>query len=227
LKEAENLLAIHGMDCAPLDQLHAMLDTLKYYDLEQNRISLDLGLSRGLQYYTGMIFEIHHGALGQERQLCGGGRYDDLVAAFGGRRDIPAVGFSYGLERLQLALESEEKVSDFDQGAVDVLVIPVSSDDYGYAIGVAEQLRHDRLRVEIDVRGRSVTSNFQYADKRDIPFAIVVGLEERIASTVVLKNMSAREEHRVALSDVAKQIIRMREYYASQQEFTRDTRSSK
>ncbi|MEQ9354005.1 ATP phosphoribosyltransferase regulatory subunit [Coleofasciculus chthonoplastes] len=205
LKEAQTLLCSHGIDDAGLEQLREIIKTLEFYNLNSSQISLDLGLSRGLQYYTGMIFEIYHGAGKQERQICGGGRYDDLVGTFGGRQNTPATGFSYGMERLRLALEAEGKVWQVDQ-FVDVWVVPVSQDDAGYAISVAQKMRHTGLAVAMDLRGKSVSSNFQYADKQGIPYTILVGSEERQASKVVLKQMDSGEQQQLTVSDAAKYI---------------------
>ncbi|HBB31320.1 MAG TPA: ATP phosphoribosyltransferase regulatory subunit [Cyanobacteria bacterium UBA8803] len=202
LQEAKKLLSIYGIDDSGLDQLHEIIHTLEFYNLDKNQISLDLGLSRGLQYYTGMIFEIYHGNLGDERQLCGGGRYDDLVTTFGGRQDTPATGFSYGLERLRLALEVEGKFNSTEQ-LVDVLVVPVSQEDIGYAIAVAQQLRQTGLRVEMDVRNKSLSSNFQYANKQEIPFAIVAGSDERRTQEVVLKDMASGSQQRMTVTEAA------------------------
>lgn len=211
LREAENLLKAYGLSCSPLDQLRQILRALDYYQLDWTLFKLDFGMSRGLQYYTGMIFEIYQGNLGEERQLCGGGRYDDLVATYGGRRDTAAVGFSYGIERLRLALEQQGKaVQGSDHKSVDLLVIPLSSDDHGYAITVAERLRTEGLQVENDVRGRSVTSNFQHADKQGLPFVIVVGSQESLTSEVILKDMASREEQRIHLNNLARTIKQLR-----------------
>jgi histidyl-tRNA synthetase len=152
-----------------------------------------------------MIFEIYHGTGKQERQICGGGRYDDLVGTFGGRQDTPATGFSYGMERLRLALEAEGKVWQV-QRQVDALVFPVSQDDAGYAINVAQQLRQMGLAVAMDLRGKSVSSNFQYANKQSIPYTILVGSEERQASKVVLKQMDSGEQQQLTVSDAAQHI---------------------
>lgn len=209
LKEAEKLLSAYGIDCAGLEQLREISSILEFYNLDPNRISLDLGISRGLQYYTGMIFEIHHGTLEEERQLCGGGRYDDLVATLGGQMPTPATGFSCGLERLRLALELEGKLPVSYQ-PVDVLVVPVSPEDSGYAIGVAEKLRAEGLRVEIDVRTKNLSGNLQYAQKQGIPFTAIVGSDERRTSEVVLKNMNSGEQVRVAANAAGNQIHQMR-----------------
>ncbi|MCP2728054.1 ATP phosphoribosyltransferase regulatory subunit [Limnofasciculus baicalensis] len=204
LKEAEKLLSVYNIDYSGLDQLREIINTLEFYNLDKNQISLDLGMSRGLQYYTGMIFEIHHGSEGETRQVCGGGRYDDLVATFGGRQDTPATGFSYGMERLQFAMEADGKLGE-RRRFVDVLVVPVSQEDAGYAISVAQELRQAGLRVEIDVRNKSVSSNFQYANKQGIPFAIAVGSDERKTGEVVLKNMASGEQQRMKVSEVINQ----------------------
>ena len=205
MKEAASLLAAYDIEPSGLEELQETLNNLQFYNLDTNRITLDLGLSRGLQYYTGMVFEIHHGEADDERQLCGGGRYDDLVAAFGGRQQTPAIGFSYGVERLQFALEATGKNLKVSH-PVDILVVPVGQADNRYAIGITEQLRQQGLRVAMDVKNRNLSNNFQYANKQGIPFAIVIGPEERTASEVVLKNMASGEQQRLPISEVVGQI---------------------
>jgi histidyl-tRNA synthetase len=93
LREAGKLLAAYAVDRSPLDHLRATIEHLEHYDLHWEQIDLDLGLTRGVYYHSGMVFEIEHGSAGEERQLCGGGRYDGLVTALRGRKDTPAAGF--------------------------------------------------------------------------------------------------------------------------------------
>ena len=102
------------------------LAALQDYGVAWERVSIDFALSRGLQYYTGLLFEIYHDAPIGERQLCGGGRYDDLAASLGASRDMPAIGFAYGLERVLLALEAEGALPAAE-ATVDALVVPVDS----------------------------------------------------------------------------------------------------
>lgn len=210
LKEAENLLYTYGIDCSILQHLREISNLLESYNINPKSIIIDLGMSRGLQYYTGMIFEIYHGSQEEERQIGGGGRYDDLIAIIGGQQKTPATGFSCGLERLILALELEGKLPVVCQ-SVDVLVVPVSMEDRSYAIGVAEKLRAEGFRVEIDVRSKSISSNLQYAKKQEIPFTVIVGADERRTSEVTLKNMQTEKQVRVAASAVGNQIRQMRE----------------
>jgi histidyl-tRNA synthetase len=210
LDQGKALLPKYGIDCQPLDELRAILEVLKLYDLDWDKVSLDLGLSRGLQYYTGTIFEIHHGSLGEERQLCGGGRYDDLVTTLGGKEITPATGFSFGLERLYLALEDEGKLEADRSSVPEVLVIALDSSEYAYAVTVAEQLRDKALRVELDVRDRNVSKNFQYAERQNFPFVIVVGSDERSRSEVTLRDRVSKEGKRMTVEAAATEILRSR-----------------
>jgi len=203
LKEAEKLLIFNKMDLVPLNQLKSTMVLLENYDIDTSKITLDLGLSRGLQYYTGTIFEIYHGFIGEETQLCGGGRYDDLVITFGGQKNVEGTGFAYGIERLRLALDNEKKIPPKAK-SVDVLLIPVSNEDFPYGIKVAETLRMHGVSVEMDVRNRSVTSNFQYANRRHIPFVVVLGSEEQLKTSLRLKKMSSGEEFQVDITDAVK-----------------------
>lgn len=207
LEEASKILACYNIGQSPLDDLRDVIRILGFYDPDLQGIDLDLGLSRGLQYYTGTIFEIHHGSLGDERQICGGGRYDDLISTLGGIRNTPATGFSYGVERIHLALESEGKSPEI-ASFVDVLLIPVSSSDIRYAVRVAENLRKKGIRVELDVKNKGVKSGLQYADKKDIPFTAIVGSTEEAAEEVVLRDMNSRQEHRIPIKETAETITR-------------------
>lgn len=200
VKEAEKVLANYGIDASPLQVLQQIIDTLEFHEIDKSKISFDLGVSRGLQYYTGTIFEIYHGEPGAEKPICGGGRYDDLVVTLGGQQETPATGFSYGLEPLGEALEIEGKLPA-SYRFVDGLVVPVSSEDNGCAIATAQKLRQSGLRIEFDIRGKGVAANLEYASKQEIPFAIIIGAEERKADKVVLKNLASGEQKSLSIEE--------------------------
>ncbi|MGB3694184.1 MAG: histidine--tRNA ligase [Spirulinaceae cyanobacterium] len=204
LPQAEKVLKAYEVDSSALGELRDILKNLESYDINQESISLDFGMSRGLQYYTGTIFEIHHGDSGKGQQLCGGGRYDELVATLSGKKNIPATGFSFGMERLRLALEEENLLPTKVTETVDVLVIPVTPQEYSYGIQVAEKLRHGGLKVELDVRSKNVSSNLQYAVKQGIPFAVILGSQEEKAAKVMLRDLAANKQEQVAIGEVLK-----------------------
>jgi histidyl-tRNA synthetase len=201
---AAELLQKHNCDSAALTSLQEISALLNCYPLNQAKIVIDLGLSRGLQYYTGMVFEVHHSALGDGRQLCGGGRYDELVANLGGE-PTPATGCSFGLERLRLALEQEGKLAVI-AASVQVLVVPVSAAESGYAIAITAQCRQAGIIAELDIRHKRVPHNLQYANKQGIPFVIIVGSEEQKAQKIQLKNMATTDQHLLTVEEAVQQI---------------------
>lgn len=211
LQEASFLISKLGIDQSLLDNLKAVLTTLEYYGLTQDRICLDLGLVRGLQYYTGMIFEIHSGSEANSLQICGGGRYDDLATVLGSVRSVPAIGFSYGLERIRHALNKDIIPASAKLKAVDALVIPVSLQNYRYAVNITEKLREQGFQIEIDVRARSVKSNLRYADKIGTPFIIIVGDVEEANGIVTLRNMFQSKEQRSSIEEVCIQIQKVKQ----------------
>jgi histidyl-tRNA synthetase len=199
LAEGAKVLAHYGLDEAPLNELRAIAQMLYRYNLDPKRICLDLGLSRGLQYYTGMVFEIHHTTLAGDRQLCGGGRYDDLVGVLGGNSDTPATGFAYGLERLRLALDHENVMPLNSTSAIDVVVVPLGSEHQGYAIQVAERLRNVGIQVALNSSAASSAASQHYAEKHGIPFSITVeGLEQIILYTTRSQTQQPRSVAEVA-----------------------------
>jgi histidyl-tRNA synthetase len=188
------LLAEHELDPAPLREIERALSLLPSYGVEQPEVVVDLSLGRGLRYYTGLVFELHAtAASGMSSQIGGGGRYDDLVRALGVHDPVPACGFSFGLERLKLALDAEGQALDGDR-TVDVLVAPVEEADEGPAAAIATRLRGAGLDVELDVRRRGVKANLRHADRENIPYVVIVGERERLTGQPLLRDMQSRHE---------------------------------
>jgi histidyl-tRNA synthetase len=192
---AAALLSEFDLPTGPLDELRAILGVVAAHRVPDERIVLDFGLGRGLHYYTGAIFEIYDDGM----QLCGGGRYDDLVTALGGRQPIPAVGFAYGLERVVAAAE---RGATEERRQAEVLVVPADDDSYPYALDVAQALRERGYIATVDVRGRSVTSNLRDGARRGFGAIAVVGPAERERAEVIWRDLATRDERRVPLSDL-------------------------
>lgn len=200
------LTAEYGLDPAPVRELREALAHFRAYGLEPPELRVDLSLGRGLRYYTGLVFEIYADTPEGPLQLCGGGRYDDLVAALGGRQATPACGFSFGLERVWLALGAPTVGA-----AVDVLVAPLEEADRLEATAVAQALRAAGLRVELDVRLRSPKANLRYAEREGIDLVALVGERERAVGGVTLRYLPSREERFVSrghLVEAARTLLR-------------------
>jgi histidyl-tRNA synthetase len=202
LGRGRRMVQAHGLDPAPLESLEQTVRLAGEFGIPLDRLEVDLGLSRGLQYYTGMVFEIDHGDLGSESQLCGGGRYDDLFRALGARQAIPALGFAFGVERVCLALDAEQLLLRRPAQA-DVLVVPVTQEQAGYAGRVARRIRAAGRRADLDVTGRPVRQALAYANREGYPQVAIVGEEDVQAQSVRWRDMAGGQEHTVPLSDIS------------------------
>ena len=204
------LLAEFGLPDDPLAQLGETLALLEELGTGRSHVGVDLGLSRGLQYYTGMVFEIDHAGLGAESQLCGGGRYDDLARALGARQPVPALGFAFGVERVRLALEAAAG-GPVAGVAPAVLVVPASPAARGTAGRAAQRLRALGLAAQLDVSGRAVRAALAYADREGIPAVAIVGDPDQSAAadvpgapvegTLRLRSMASGREEDLPLDD--------------------------
>jgi histidyl-tRNA synthetase len=193
LPAVAELLAQEGLRAPAFDELRAILALLPSHGLDPARVEIDFGLGRGLHYYSGLIFEIYDPS---GLQLCGGGRYDGLVAALGGRGAVPAVGFAYGLERVAAAAPpppDERRVA---------LVAPVADEDYAYAQEVARRLRARGLVATVDVRGRPLARNLADAARRGVHYVAIVGADERRGRTIVWRELASRDERRLAIDEI-------------------------
>ena len=169
---ARELLRGLGLPLDQLDELRAIIDLVAEQGLVPPRLVVDLGMSRGLHYYSGMIFEVEAGPGGAGLQLCGGGRYDDLIGALqaaGPRRaSVPAVGFAYGLERVASVVPAP-------RGHHKPAVMLAGADgSYARAMRGADELRARGYRVLLDVRGRSLQANLRDAERRGCQALVVV-----------------------------------------------------
>ncbi len=165
---------------------------------------VDPRLVRGLDYYTGTIFEIKvtAGDLGAQNTVCGGGRYDRLVESLGGPK-VPALGFGLGIERALLAMA--ESAASFEP-ALGVFVAALDPVALGFVLPLAHRLRVAGIRVEVEHRGGSLKSQLKRADKLRARLAIIVGENEIAARRVQLKDLGTGQQHDVAEADLESKV---------------------
>lgn len=165
------------------------------------RIRVDPSLARGLSYYTGAIMEIAVADLAGS--LGGGGRYDNLIGMFLGR-DIPACGFSLGLERILVVMDERQMFpSSIAQGGVDVMVTIWDTNSAGESLKLANELRAAGLRVDVYPDADRVGKQFKYAGARHVPVVAVLGDDERARGEVAIKDLRSGEQASVARADAA------------------------
>ena len=198
LPAARALAEAYDLERDALDSLDEALACLDEHGERRGQTRLDFGMNRGLHYYTGLIFELHGASMdGETIQLCGGGRYDNLVSILGGSEATPALGFAYGIERLAGALPDLSK-----QGA-PVLVIPVGEADYGAANAIAANLRAHEIAAEISLDARGLRRSLKRANRRGADLVIIMGEDEGRQNAAILRDMVRREERLVPLDELA------------------------
>ena len=163
---------------------------------------IDPAFARGLEYYTGMIFEVNVPEL--DVALGGGGRYDKLIEVFGGE-PTPAVGVAHGLDRIAIAMQTQ-KIAISGQQGIRVVVIPVQETMRGYAITIANRLRKAGVRAEFEVMGRKMSKALEDADKRQMDYAVIVGENEMDEDSVVLRDLAKHEQTTVKIRKLLKEI---------------------
>jgi len=162
---------------------------------------VDLTIARGLDYYTGTVYEttmLDHPEIGS---ICSGGRYDNLAEYYTDKQ-LPGVGISIGLTRLFFVLEDQGYLNEnLNTSSADVLFIPMT-DDLAPAIALATQLRTAGIRAQIHAEQKKFKQKMNYADKIRVPYVIFLGEEEINESVAAVKNMRTGEQVKLPFADV-------------------------
>ncbi|EKD65575.1 MAG: hypothetical protein ACD_50C00047G0003 [uncultured bacterium] len=176
----------------PLETTDAILKMLKNLGINENNYEFSPTLARGLDYYTGTIFEIKiEGYSGGS--VGGGGRYDNLIGLFANRQ-IPAVGFAFGFDRLMEAME-EQNLFPANLNTTKVLVTVFSPELLDNSIRVCEILSQNNINQELYVDPNAkMEKQLKYADKKQIPYVVIIGPDEAKNNTVTVKNLKTREQ---------------------------------
>jgi histidyl-tRNA synthetase len=180
-------------DIEAIAQFNSLLDLLDVYGLEYQ---VDLGIARGLDYYTGMVFEIYCEGLGAQNQVCGGGSYR-LAALFGGE-DTPSTGYAIGFDRIMEICEAKPETSGR-------IVVVSFEDTRKEAIVIANKLR-EHLPTYLDVMGRKFKDQISYANTIDASHVVIVGKNELDAGKVALKDMLTGEQELVTVEEAVERV---------------------
>jgi histidyl-tRNA synthetase len=185
-----------------VDNLWRILELIKGSGAQLD-VVVEAGFARGLEYYTGMIFESY--IPGLDIALGGGGRYDKLIELFGGE-PIPAVGVAQGIDRIVLAL-TKQNVSQKTAKENSVVVISVKDECMAKALELSAMLRNRGLPVEVAVMGRSISRALADANRRSAAYAVIVGPKELEEEKVVLREMKKGTQRTVLISGLTEAIL--------------------
>ena len=185
-----------------LSELQAVAGNLAAFGVPEENFAVDLTIARGLDYYTGTVYEttlLNHPEIGS---VCSGGRYDDL-AGYYTEKKLPGVGISIGLTRLFYVLDEQGLLNpQLPTAPADALVLPMGG-DAAPAIALAETLRSEGLRVQLYGEQKKFKQKMAYADKLGVPFAVLLGEDEIAAGKCSVKNMATGEQITVTPPEAA------------------------
>jgi histidyl-tRNA synthetase len=187
-----------------IGRMRELCSVIREAGVPDNRIKLDLSIARGLDYYTGTVYETFLEALPGIGSVCSGGRYDNLAALFT-KRTLPGVGASLGLDRLLAGME-ELHLLEKSAAVAPVLMIQFEAGQLARYERMARLLRGQDIGVELYPEAKRVGQQFQYAEKRGFSVALIAGPDEFAQGTWKIKNLATREEISVKEADVADRV---------------------
>ena len=201
LKRAEESVKDYSSAVDAVGNLREILELVRESGVKLE-VLIEAGFARGLEYYTGMVFEPYVQEIGMA--LSGGGRYDKLIELFGGE-SIPAVGVAQGVDRIVLAMNKQGVPSKAEKER-KVFVVSVKEESRARAVSLASMLRDTGFAVEVEVMRRSVSSALSDADRRAVAYAVIVGPDELKEEKVVLRDMKKREQRVVEIENLCEEI---------------------
>ena len=198
LNEVEELIKDYEEPQEAFNQLKELVELLDSFDMDN--YTLNLGVARGLDYYTGIVFEIYVEGLGAQKQVCGGGTYS-LIKVFGGQ-EVESTGFALGFDRLMNAIE-ELTEKEEAKSHLDVYVAPISADVRLKAYEITQTLRRAGFRCDVDLNNKKFKKLMNYADKIKVPKMVIIGKNDLEEGNVTVKDMQSGDQEQIAIEDIA------------------------
>jgi histidyl-tRNA synthetase len=188
-----------------VEELQFICENVSELGLQNSILDLDVTLARGLNYYTGAIFEVAPPKEVAMGSIGGGGRYDDLTGIFG-LKNMSGVGISFGLDRIYLVVEELDLFPETVTVTTKALFINYGMQEAKYAMKAIYELRKQGIKVEMYPDVAKVNKQFGHADKRNIPFAVLVGNDEINSGKYALKNLSSGEQKLLTLEELTQEL---------------------
>lgn len=187
-----------------LEELTQVVKYVRLFGIPDSNFKVDLTIARGLDYYTGTVYETFLNQYRELGSICSGGRYENLAEYYTDKK-LPGVGISIGLTRLFYKLNELNLINAKKKSIADVLVIPMI-EDMNVPIKIANDLRKQGINTEIFLNDKKLKAKMKYADKLEIPFVIVVGEDEVDSGIVKIKDMITGNEKKCKIEDISNEI---------------------
>ena len=204
IKELEKLNINNETFTLGLNELKELVKYIKIFGVPETNFKIDLTIARGLDYYTGTVYETFLDEYRFLGSVCSGGRYDNLAEYYTDKK-LPGVGISIGLSRLFFQLTYNNIIKANKKATAEVLVISMV-DDMTVAAKTATELRQNGINAQIYLEKAKIKNQFKYANKLEIPFVIVIGEDEVNNNTVSLKNMITGEQEALNIKETIEKV---------------------
>ena len=200
LETIREVLAPSKIGMEGVDEIQEVFDKISFLGLESAELDFDLTLARGLNYYTGSIFEVEAKGV-QMGSIGGGGRYDDLTGIFG-LKDMPGIGISFGLDRIYLVAEELDLFPNLEADFTQVLFVNFGETEADYCLKALQYLRKNGVNSELYPDAAKMKKQMNYANKKGIPFVVLVGEDEMSSGLLTVKNMTDGTQSTMKLEDL-------------------------
>ncbi len=199
IEKLENLEIQNEQYQTGVAELKEVIKNIRLFGVPDTNFKVDLTIARGLDYYTGTVYETFLNNYRELGSVCSGGRYENLAEYYTDKK-LPGVGISIGLTRLFYKLNELNVINASKKSIAEILIIPMV-EDLEQPIMLATKLRNAGINTEIYLNDKKLKAKFKYADKLKIPYVIVIGEDEIKTQTIKLKNMETGEEKELPLEE--------------------------
>jgi len=185
-----------------LEELEELLVMLEAFGF--TGYTVNLGIARGLDYYTGTVFEIYVEGLGAQKQISGGGTYN-LIEIFGGEK-VESTGFAFGFDRVMESLKIQKTQTPL-KGRVDVFVAPISTETKLKAFEIAQNLRKNNITTDVELVGRRLKKILSFADNSGARFVVMVGARDLEEDKITLKDMESGDQEQISIENITSVLL--------------------
>ncbi len=189
-----------------VQELKDVIKYIRLFNIPEECFEIDLSIARGLDYYTGTVYETFLNKYKSIGSICSGGRYNDLAGYYTDKQ-LPGVGMSIGLTRLFFILNDIGLIKTDRDSISDVLVISMI-DDLSIAIEVANKLRNSNINTEIYFDNKKIKAKFKYADRLKIPYVIVIGEDEVKTGLLTIKDMKEGKQEQMTIENIIEKLVK-------------------
>lgn len=190
-----------------IDELNEVVNGMRDFNVPEDYFKIDLTIARGLDYYTGTVYETILDEYPRLGSVCSGGRYENLTGYYTDEK-LPGIGISIGLTRLFSQLKEIELIENSKRSLTQVLVIPFDRKDMNYTLNLASKIRSVGINTDVYYQNKGMKQKMKYADRLDIPYVVLIGENEVNENKAMLKNMLTGEQQLLSVEEVIEQLTK-------------------